>query len=87
MPQLGPPWSAHSLFGSVPVAMSAHTPSGAFVRALRHDLHVPPHALLQQTPPTTPGSDTQLPLAHWFADVHASPSASFAVQLDVAVLQ
>jgi hypothetical protein len=42
--------------------------------AILHAWHVPPHAVLQQTP------STQFPLPHWFAAVHATPFAFFAVQ-------
>jgi hypothetical protein len=36
----------------VPAFTAAQVPSAAFVLALRHDMHVPVHALLQHTPST-----------------------------------
>jgi hypothetical protein len=43
---------AHSLSGSVPAAMGAHTPSEEPVLAAVHALHRPVHAVAQQTPST-----------------------------------
>jgi hypothetical protein len=73
------PWSVHVLLGSgVPATlMGAQVPVVAAVSALRHDWHLPLHALVQQT--LLPEAVTQLVLRHWvFSAValHVAPLAS-----------
>jgi hypothetical protein len=47
LPQVVAPSSVHCDSGSAPLGTSMHSPS---LPAIAHDLHVPAHALLQQTP-------------------------------------
>jgi hypothetical protein len=61
----------HSLSGSVLLAYGVHVPT---LPDTAHDWHVPPHALLQQTP------STHCPDAHSAPAAQDRPLAFFATQ-------
>jgi hypothetical protein len=71
LPQVIAPWSAHCASGSLPLGTSMHSPS---LPAIAHDLHVPAHAALQQTP------CAQIADAHSSPAVHGAPGG-FGPQL------